>query len=96
MERVGKRRNFPIHQKKIRFRLKNVYPVESPTVYGGDEEKNAHSLLRVGFKAPPFLMGFTLYETTFLFYPGPYPFIGSGLSDPFPMERSFSLPDKPF
>ncbi len=26
--------------------------VESPTIYGGDE-KNVHSLLRVGFKAPP-------------------------------------------
>jgi hypothetical protein len=29
-----------------------IYPVESPTIYGGDE-KNVHSLLRVGFKAPP-------------------------------------------
>jgi hypothetical protein len=37
----------------------NVYPVESPTIYGGDEEKNVHSLLKVGFKAPPFLTGFT-------------------------------------
>ena len=26
--------------------------VESPTNYGGDE-KNVHSLLRVGFKVPP-------------------------------------------
>jgi len=36
-----------------------IYPVESPTIYGGDEEKNVHSLLRVGFKAPSFLTGFT-------------------------------------
>jgi hypothetical protein len=36
-----------------------VYPVESPTIYGGDEDKNFHSLLRVGFKTPPFLTGFT-------------------------------------
>jgi hypothetical protein len=91
---MGKRKSFPIHQKKIRFQPKNVYPVESPTVYGGDEEKNAHSLLRVGFKAPPFLTGFTLYETTFLFYSGPYHFIGGGLSDPLYMERNLSLPDK--
>ena len=31
-----------------------IYPVESPIINGGDEEKNVHSLLRVGFKAPPF------------------------------------------
>jgi hypothetical protein len=36
-----------------------VYPVESPTIYGGDEDKYFHSLLRVGFKTPPFLTGFT-------------------------------------
>jgi hypothetical protein len=39
-----------------------VYPVESPTIYGG-AEKNVHSLLRVGFKVPPFLTGLT-YETS--------------------------------
>jgi hypothetical protein len=45
-----------------------LYPVESPTIYGGDEEKNVYSLLRVGFKAPPFLTGFTfmthIFKTT--------------------------------
>jgi len=45
-----------------------LYPVESPTVYGGDEEKNAHSLLRVGFKAPPFLTGFTHNLLSILFH----------------------------
>jgi len=35
-----------------------VYPVESATIYGGAEEKKVHSLLRVGFKAQPFLTGF--------------------------------------
>jgi len=39
--------------------ITTLYPVESPTIYGGDEEKNVHSLLRVGFKAPAFLTGFT-------------------------------------
>ncbi len=35
-----------------------IYPVESPTIYDGDEEKNVHSLLG-GVKAPYFLTGFT-------------------------------------
>jgi len=39
-----------------------IYPVERPTIYGGDEEENVHSLLRVGFKAPPFLTGFNLKQ----------------------------------
>jgi hypothetical protein len=39
--------------------LFNIYPVESPTIDGGDEEKNVHSLLKVGFKATHFLTGFT-------------------------------------
>jgi hypothetical protein len=38
-----------------------LYPVESPTTDGGCEEKNVHSLLRVEFKAPPFLTGLILY-----------------------------------
>jgi hypothetical protein len=33
-------------------------PVESPTIYSGDEAKNVHSLLRMGSKAPSFLTGF--------------------------------------
>jgi len=36
-----------------------LYPVESPTIYGGDEEKKAISLLGLGFKARPFITGFT-------------------------------------
>jgi len=47
-------------------RQKSLYPVESPTIYGVDEEKNVHSLLRVGFKTPPFLMGFTLFAIPIL------------------------------
>ena len=35
----------------------SVYPVESLPIYGEDEEKNVHSLLRVGFKAPAFSNG---------------------------------------
>jgi 4-amino-4-deoxy-L-arabinose transferase-like glycosyltransferase len=35
-------------------------PLESPAIYGGDGEKNVLSLLRVGFKAQPFLTGFTV------------------------------------
>jgi hypothetical protein len=46
--------------RKSNFRviMINVYPVESLTIYGGGEEKNVHSLSRVGFKASPFLTGF--------------------------------------
>jgi hypothetical protein len=39
----------------------SIYPVESLTIYGVEEEKNVHSLLRMGFKAPPFLTGLTLF-----------------------------------
>jgi len=39
-----------------------IYPVERPTIYGGDEEENVHSSLRVEFKAPPFLTGFNLKQ----------------------------------
>jgi hypothetical protein len=42
-----------IHLEHQRFRLLDeFYPVESLTIYGEDEEKNVHFLLRVGFKAP--------------------------------------------
>jgi hypothetical protein len=34
------------------YTLCDFYPVESPTIYGGDEEKNVHSLLRVGVQNP--------------------------------------------
>jgi hypothetical protein len=36
-----------------------VYPVESLTIHGGDEEKNVYSLWRAGFKALSFLTGLT-------------------------------------
>jgi hypothetical protein len=41
--------------------LHNMFftPLESPAIYSGEGEKNFHSLLRVGVKAPSFLMGFT-------------------------------------
>jgi hypothetical protein len=47
----------------LNFPYPFLYPVESPTIYGGDEEKNVHSLLRAGFKALPFLTGFIRMAT---------------------------------
>ena len=41
-------------KEKIKQRRENFffYPVESPTIFGGDEEKNVHSLFEGGVRTP--------------------------------------------